>query len=88
MKVEVIIASTRPGRIGDQIGAWIAGYATEHTAFDVAIADLAEINLPMFDEPGHPRLGVCIMNGNISLQVLLAMAVLVPCVQFRPRSFY
>lgn len=58
MKLTVIIASTRPGRIGDQIGHWIADYASRHSDFEVSIADLAEVALPIFDEPAHPRLGV------------------------------
>jgi NAD(P)H-dependent FMN reductase len=57
LKLEIIIASTRPGRIGDQVGAWIAKYATEHTDFEVSVADLAEINLPMYDEPRQPMTG-------------------------------
>jgi NAD(P)H-dependent FMN reductase len=28
-----------------------------HGGFDVELIDLAEINLPMFDEPKHPRFG-------------------------------
>ncbi len=55
MKLEIIISSTRPGRIGDQVGKWIAEYAAGHTDFDVSVADLAEINLPLYDEPNHPH---------------------------------
>jgi NAD(P)H-dependent FMN reductase len=58
IKLIVIIASTRPGRLGDQIGKWTADYAAANTDFEVSIADLAEINLPMFDEPGIPSMGV------------------------------
>ncbi|MDB5175981.1 MAG: NAD(P)H-dependent oxidoreductase [Candidatus Saccharibacteria bacterium] len=57
MKLEIIIVSTRPGRIGDQVGAWITKYAKAHSDFDISVADLNEINLPMFDEPGHPMKG-------------------------------
>ena len=57
MKLEIIIASTRPGRLGDQVGKWIAEYATAHTDFKVSVADLLEINLPIFDEPNHPLTG-------------------------------
>jgi NAD(P)H-dependent FMN reductase len=57
MKVEIIISSTRPGRIGDQVGKWIADYATAHSDFVVAVADLAEFNLPLLDEPNHPMAG-------------------------------
>lgn len=55
--VQVIIASTRPGRVGDPTGRWIADRAEAHGAFDVEVVDLADIDLPMFAEPKHPRLG-------------------------------
>ena len=53
--LQVIIASTRPGRIGLPIGTWFAGVARGQGDFEVELADLAEINLPFFDEPNHPR---------------------------------
>jgi NAD(P)H-dependent FMN reductase len=40
------------------IGDWFAEYATAHSTFQVAIADLAEVDLPMFDEPNHPMSGI------------------------------
>jgi NAD(P)H-dependent FMN reductase len=52
----IIIASTRPGRAGDPIGAWFAEAAREHGHFDVDVVDLAELDLPLYDEPDHPRL--------------------------------
>lgn len=55
--LKVIIASTRPGRVGRPVGEWFARAAREHGGFDqVEILDLAEINLPLLDEPSHPRL--------------------------------
>jgi NAD(P)H-dependent FMN reductase len=56
MELLVIIASTRPGRVGLPVGEWFAGCAREHGAFDVTVADLAVWNLPLLDEPYHPRL--------------------------------
>ncbi|BCJ73451.1 reductase [Catellatospora sp. IY07-71] len=53
-RLNVIVASTRPGRIGHVIGDWFAATATAHGAFDVRVADLAELNLPFHDEPGQP----------------------------------
>jgi NAD(P)H-dependent FMN reductase len=50
-RLNVIIASTRPGRVGDQVGAWFAGVARSSSEFDVHVVDLAEIGLPMLDEP-------------------------------------
>jgi len=52
----IIIGSTRPGRVGPSVAAWIAERAREHGGFDVRVADLAELNLPLYDEPNHPRL--------------------------------
>ena len=53
----VIIASTRPGRIGGPVGDWFAALARDHGGFDVDVADLAEVDLPFLDEAKHPRLG-------------------------------
>ena len=55
-RLQIIIASTRPGRIGLPVGLWFEGRARAHAAFDVEVADLAEIALPFMDEPNHPRL--------------------------------
>jgi NAD(P)H-dependent FMN reductase len=55
--LQVIVASTRPGRIGLPIAHWFRDAAVEHGAFDVELVDLAEVALPFFDEPNHPRLG-------------------------------
>ena len=54
--LRIIIGSTRPGRVGAPVGDWITSRATEHGGFDVKVTDLAELNLPLFDEPEHPRL--------------------------------
>ena len=54
--LRVIIGSTRPGRIGPSVAEWIIERAREHGGFDVEVTDLAELNLPIYDEPNHPRL--------------------------------
>lgn len=54
--LQVVIASTRPGRVGLPVGRWFAQAAREHGAFEVEVVDLAELNLPFMDEPNHPRL--------------------------------
>lgn len=56
-KLHVIITATRPSRVGPTFGRWIAHYAKEHGAFDTTLVDLADFNLPVFDEPHHPRMG-------------------------------
>jgi NAD(P)H-dependent FMN reductase len=55
--LQIIIASTRPGRVGPSVAAWFYDRAVKNGAFDVELIDLAEVNLPLFDEPRHPRFG-------------------------------
>ena len=56
-KLKIIVASTRPGRIGLTIGQWVEAEARGHGGFaDVELVDLAEVNLPFMNEPHHPRL--------------------------------
>ncbi len=52
----VIVASTRPGRVGIKVGEWFHSYALKDGRFQVDFIDLAEVGLPFFDEPKHPRL--------------------------------
>jgi NAD(P)H-dependent FMN reductase len=54
--LKIVIASTRPGRVGLPVGEWFEGRARAHGAFDVDLVDLAEVGLPFLDEPNHPRL--------------------------------
>jgi NAD(P)H-dependent FMN reductase len=56
INLKIIIASTRPGRKGPILADWIYGKAKRDPAFDTELVDLAEVNLPFFDEPNHPRL--------------------------------
>jgi NAD(P)H-dependent FMN reductase len=55
LKLGVVIASTRPVRVGKPVGDWFFEVAKNHGKFDVSLIDLAEINLPLLDEPKHPR---------------------------------
>jgi NAD(P)H-dependent FMN reductase len=54
--LQIIIGSTRPVRVGPALGTWIHQRAVSHGAFDAELTDLAEVDLPMLDEPHHPRL--------------------------------
>jgi NAD(P)H-dependent FMN reductase len=53
--LQIIIASTRPGRVGAPVAEWFTGRAREHGGFEIEVVDLAELNLPFLDEPKHPR---------------------------------
>jgi NAD(P)H-dependent FMN reductase len=55
-KLHVIVASTRPGRQGPAVACWFHSYAQVQGAFDAELVDLADFNLPILDEPNHPRL--------------------------------
>jgi NAD(P)H-dependent FMN reductase len=52
----VVIASTRQERAGLPVAHWFIEHARAHQGFEVEVVDLAELDLPMFDEPNHPRL--------------------------------
>jgi NAD(P)H-dependent FMN reductase len=55
-RLQIIVASTRPGRVGLPVAEWFRDRAAKHGGFEVELVDLAEWNLPFMDEPNHPRL--------------------------------
>lgn len=55
-RLAIVVASTRPERVGPHIAAWVEQRAVEHDQFDVRVIDLAELALPLLDEPSHPSL--------------------------------
>ncbi len=54
-KLMIVIASTRPGRVGGVVADWFERRAREEGDFDLEVVDLAALNLPFMDEPKHPR---------------------------------
>jgi NAD(P)H-dependent FMN reductase len=54
--LHVVITSTRSTRVGPAFAEWILERARAHGGFEVKLVDLKEVNLPVFDEPRHPRL--------------------------------
>lgn len=54
-ELHVVTVSTRPSRLGPKLARWMVERAQEHGGFDVVPVDLAEVNLPLHDEPEHPR---------------------------------
>lgn len=54
--LRIITCSTRPGRAGPVVAAWVAAAAAAEGGFVVESADLAELALPLMDEPAHPML--------------------------------
>lgn len=72
--LQIIVASTRPGRVGEPIARWFADHAREHGAFDVEIIDLAEVDLPMFAEPEHPRFARYTLDSTKAFSATIARA--------------
>jgi NAD(P)H-dependent FMN reductase len=56
LQLQIIIVSTRPGRVGLPVADWFAAQAERHGKFAIETIDLAKVALPLFDEPRHPRL--------------------------------
>ncbi|UBU13677.1 NADPH-dependent FMN reductase [Nonomuraea gerenzanensis] len=54
--LQIIVASTRPGRAGRSVADWVRDKAVASGLFEVELVDLAEVRLPFLDEPHHPRL--------------------------------
>lgn len=56
MKLQTITCSTRPGRVGPSISGWFNALTNRQGGFKSELVDLADFNLPVYDEPNHPRL--------------------------------
>jgi NAD(P)H-dependent FMN reductase len=52
----IVVASTRDGRAGLPVAEWFCTRAQAHGRFAAELVDLKQVNLPLFDEPHHPRL--------------------------------
>ncbi|MCG6498343.1 NADPH-dependent FMN reductase [Kitasatospora sp. A2-31] len=52
-KIGIIIGSTRPGRNGEQVAAWVRELAERHAGdrASLDVLDLKEFDLPLLDEP-------------------------------------
>lgn len=56
LKVKIILGSTRPNRFSEKAGEWIERIARKRGDMDVAILDLREHSLPMYDEQLSPSM--------------------------------
>ena len=54
-RLSLVIASTRPQRIGHQVATWVREAVPAH--FEVTVHDLRQLALPFLDEPGQPADG-------------------------------
>jgi NAD(P)H-dependent FMN reductase len=54
ISIGIIVASTRPGRIGRDVGEWVYKTAPAHGTAQYELLDLADFDLPVFDEEVVP----------------------------------
>ncbi|GAA3676698.1 hypothetical protein GCM10023081_13750 [Arthrobacter ginkgonis] len=52
LNIGIILGSTRPGRKGADVAAWVHARAAERTDARYELIDLADFGLPHLDEPG------------------------------------
>ncbi len=57
MKIQIILGSTRPGRIGKNVADWVYAEAGKRSDIVVELVDVADFNLPLLDEPVPPSMG-------------------------------
>ena len=55
MKIQIIVGSTRPGRATSLLAKWVALEAANLEATEVEVVDLADYDLPFFNEAISPR---------------------------------
>lgn len=55
LKLKIIIASVREQRRGPIVAEWFIQKAKEDSRFEIEVLDLKTIDLPLMNEPEHPR---------------------------------
>jgi NAD(P)H-dependent FMN reductase len=50
IRIGIIIGSTRPGRVGDQVAKWVLDQAAQRDDAQYELVDLADFSLPHLDE--------------------------------------
>ncbi len=57
VRIGIIIGSTRPGRVGDQVARWVLEQAQTRTDAEFELVDLVDFALPHLDEAIPPSMG-------------------------------
>jgi NAD(P)H-dependent FMN reductase len=57
LRIAIIIGSTRPGRVGESVGRWAIDIARKRSDAEFELLDVAEFNLPLYDEMRPPSTG-------------------------------
>jgi len=56
MKIQIILGSTRPGRVGENVAKWVLETASKRSDTVFELVDVEDFNLPLLDEPTPPML--------------------------------
>lgn len=56
-RIAIIVGSTRPGRNGAAVAQWVFDHAQQRTDADFELVDLADLELPLLDEPVPASMG-------------------------------
>ncbi len=56
MKIQIILGSTRPNRVGESVADWVFKIASKNTDIAFELVDVADYNLPLLDEPVPPMM--------------------------------
>lgn len=54
MKIQVILGSTRTGRVSEKVGVWVMEQAKNISNVEFELLDLKDYPLPFFEEPVSP----------------------------------
>ncbi len=57
LKIAIIVGSTRPNRVSPQVAKWVLELASKRGDATYEIVDIADFDLPVFDEPMPPAMG-------------------------------
>lgn len=57
LRIGIVLGTTRPGRVGTQVATWVEQLGQERDDAEFVLVDLADHQLPVFDEPRSPLLG-------------------------------
>jgi NAD(P)H-dependent FMN reductase len=57
LKVGILLGSTRPGRVGEQVAKWVLDQTKSRSDAEYELVDLRDFELPLLDEPVPASLG-------------------------------
>ena len=57
INIAIIIGSTRPGRVGEDVAKWVNQLAQQRKDAKFELVDIIDFNLPLLDEPVPAAMG-------------------------------